>query len=35
MTHGVTRMLSKSPAKFEELIYGAKDSHRGLYWCIG
>jgi len=27
-------MQSKPTARFEERIYGAKDSHRDLYWRI-
>jgi len=34
MMHDVTRMQSKSIARFEELIYGAKGSPRDLYWRI-
>jgi len=34
MTHDFTRMSSKSTGRFEELIDGAKESHRDLHWYI-
>jgi len=32
MMHDVTKMRSKSTARFEELVYGAKNNHRDLHW---